>query len=70
MRRSKLLKKKVSYNLHWCSTIAYIQTIILPVVLYGCESWSLILREERVLRMSENREWRRIFGLRRNEVTG
>jgi hypothetical protein len=45
-------------------------TIILPVVLYGCETWSLTLREERRLRIFENRVLRRIFGLNRDEVTG
>ena len=44
--------------------------IILPVVLYGCETWSLILREERKLRVFENIVLRRIFGPRRVEVTG
>jgi len=44
--------------------------IILPVVLYGCETWSLTLREERKLRVSENMVLRIIFGPRRNEVTG
>ena len=44
--------------------------IILPVVLYGCETWSLILREERKLRVIENMVFRRIFGPRRGEVTG
>jgi hypothetical protein len=41
-------------------------TIILPVVLYGCETWSLTLREERRLRMFENRVLRRIFGPKRD----
>ena len=45
------------------------RTMILPVVLYGCETWSLILREERRLRV-ENRVLRRIFGPKRDEVTG
>jgi hypothetical protein len=45
-------------------------TIILPVVLYGCETWSLTLREERRLRVLENMVLRRIFGPRRDEVTG
>ena len=45
------------------------RTIILPVVLYGCETWSLTLREERRLRAFENRVPRRIFGHRGNEVT-
>ena len=44
--------------------------IILPVVLYGCEVWSLTLREERKLRVFENMVLRRIFGTRRDEVTG
>ena len=41
------------------------RTIILPVVLYGCETWSLALREERKLRVVENMVLRRIFGPRR-----
>ena len=45
------------------------RTIILPVVFYGCETWSLTLREERRLRVFENRVLRRIFGRRRDEVT-
>ena len=40
--------------------------IILPVVLYGCETWSLTLREERRLRVFENRVLRRIFGPKRD----
>jgi hypothetical protein len=46
------------------------KTIILPVVLNGCETWSLTLREEHVLRVFENRVLRRIFGPERDEVTG
>jgi hypothetical protein len=46
------------------------KTLILPVVLYGCETWSLTLREEHRLRLFENRVLRRIFGPRRDEVTG
>jgi hypothetical protein len=46
------------------------KTIILPVVLYGCETWSLKLREEHRLRVFENRVLRRIFGPKRDEVTG
>jgi len=46
------------------------RTIILPVVLYGCETWSLTLREKRRLRVFENRVLRRIFGPKRDEVTG
>jgi len=44
--------------------------IILPVVLYGCEAWSLILREERKMRVFENMVLRRIFGPGGDEVTG
>ena len=46
------------------------RTIILLFVLYGCETWSLTLREERRLRAFENRVLRRIFGPKRDEVTG
>jgi hypothetical protein len=45
------------------------RTIILPVVLYGCETWSLTLGEKRRLRVFENRVLRRIFGPKRDEVT-
>jgi len=44
--------------------------LISPVVLYGCETWSLTLREERRLRVFENKVLRRIFGPKRDEVTG
>ena len=46
------------------------RSIFLPVVLYGCETWSLTLREERKLRLFENMVLRRIFGPRSDEVTG
>jgi len=46
------------------------RTIILHVVLYGCEAWSLTLREEHRLRVFENRAMRRIFGPKRDEITG
>jgi len=46
------------------------RTIILPVVLYGWETWSLTLRVERRLRVFENRVLRRVFGPKRDEVTG
>ena len=42
----------------------------MPVVLYGCETWSLALREERRLRVFENRVLRKVFGPKRDEVTG
>jgi len=43
--------------------------MILPVVLYGCETWSMTLREERRLRVFESRVLRGIFGPKRDEVT-
>ena len=46
------------------------RTVILPVVLYGCETWSLTLREERRLRVFENRVLRGVFGPKWDEVTG
>ena len=51
-------------------SMLFSRTIILPVVLYGCETWSLTFREERKLRLFENMMLRRIFGPRRDEVTG
>jgi len=59
---SSLLSKNIKINIH--------RTIILPVVMYGCETWSLTLREERGLKVFENRVLRGIFGPKRNEVTG
>jgi hypothetical protein len=44
------------------------KTTILPLVLYGCETWSLTLREEHRLRMFDNRVLRRVFGPERDEV--
>ena len=46
------------------------RNIILSVDLYGCETWSFALREERRLRFFENRVLRRKFGPKRDEVTG
>jgi hypothetical protein len=45
------------------------RTTILPVFVYGCETWSLTLREKRRVRVFENRVFRRIFGPKRGEVT-
>jgi len=61
-----LYSRLLSINLR----IKIYRTIILPVVLCECETWSLTLREERKLRVSENMMLRRIFGPRRDEVTG
>jgi len=52
------------------SKIKIYRTTILPVVLYGCETWSLTLWEERKLRVFENMVLRRIFGPRKDEVKG
>ena len=57
-----MLSKKLKIKIY--------RTIILPFVLYGCETWSLTLREESRLRMFENRVLRRVFGSKRDEVTG
>jgi len=59
---SSLLSKKLKIKIY--------RTIILPVGLYGCETWSLTVREERRLRVFENRVLRRVFGPKREEVTG
>ena len=59
---SNLLSKKLKIKVY--------KTLILPVVLSGCETWSLTLREERRLRAFENRVLSRVFGPKRDEVTG
>jgi hypothetical protein len=48
----------------------HLHKTILPIVLYGCETWSLTLREDHSLRVFENRVLRKIFGPKRVEVTG
>jgi len=68
--RPDRLKFCVIFILYTQFKIKIYRTIILPVVLYGCETWSLTLREERRLRVFENRVLRRIFGPKRDEVTG
>jgi hypothetical protein len=52
------------------TSVKIYKSIILPVVLYVCETWSLTLREEHRLRVFENRVLRRIIGPKRDEVTG
>jgi hypothetical protein len=59
---SRLLSNKLKIRIY--------KTIILPVVLYGCKTWSLTLIEEHRLRVFENRVLRRIFRPKRDEVTG
>ena len=56
---SSLLSKKLKINVY--------RTVILPVVLYGFETWSLTLKEEHRLRMFENRVLRKIYGPKREE---
>jgi hypothetical protein len=61
----------------FCLPVCYLKikikiyrTVILPYVFYGCETWSITLREECRLRLFENSVLRRIFGPKRDEVTG
>jgi len=61
---SSLLSTKLKIKLYRTTRI------ILPVVLYGCEIWSLTLRKERRMRVFENRVLRRVFGPKGDEVTG
>jgi hypothetical protein len=63
--QSKIFCLPVSYKKNLKNKIY--QTVILTVVLYGCETWSLTLREEQRLRVFENRVLRRIFGPEREE---
>jgi hypothetical protein len=56
--------------LSWNVKVKIYKTIILPVVLYGCKTWSLTVREERRQRVFENSVLRRIFGPKSDEVTG
>jgi hypothetical protein len=53
-----------------CLPLYYPEIQILPAVLYGCETWSLILTKKRTLRVFENKVPRNIFGPKRDEVTG
>jgi hypothetical protein len=59
---SRLLPKNIKIETY--------ETIIFPVILYGCETWSLISREEHRLKIFENRVLRRKFGPKRNEMAG
>ncbi|KAJ4439144.1 hypothetical protein ANN_15101 [Periplaneta americana] len=59
---SSLLSKKLKVRIY--------KTVILPVVLYGCETWTLTLREEQRLKVFENKVLRKIFVAKRDEVTG
>jgi hypothetical protein len=59
---SRLLSEDIKFKIY--------RTIILPVFFHGYETWLLILREKHRLRVLENRVLRRIFGLKRDEVTG
>jgi len=78
--KSRLRSRSACYHLvqnllssRWLSKnlkMKIYRTIVLPVVLYGCETWSLTLWDEKKLRVFENMVLRRIFGPRRDEVTG
>jgi len=59
---SSLLSKHLKIKIH--------RNVILPAVLYGCETWSLTLREELRLKLYENRVLRGILGSKRDEVSG
>jgi hypothetical protein len=59
---SSLLLKNFKIRIH--------KTIVFPVVMYGCEIWSLTLREEHKVRVFENRVLKRIFGSKRDKVMG
>ena len=61
MLSSRLLSKKLKVKTY--------KTIVLPVVLYGCKTWSLTLREEHRLRVFENKVHRKIFGAKKDEIT-
>jgi hypothetical protein len=56
-----LLSKNIKTNIY--------RTVIFPYVLYGCETWSPTFREERMLRVFENRVLRKVLGFRRDEMT-
>jgi hypothetical protein len=56
-----LISKNVNYKIY--------KIIILPVVLYGCETWTMTLRKKRRLRVFENRVLRKIFGPKKDNVT-
>jgi hypothetical protein len=58
---SRLLSRNVKVKIY--------KTIILPFVLYGCETWTLTLREDHGLRVFDYRVLRRMFGAKRDEVT-
>ncbi|KAJ4449913.1 hypothetical protein ANN_01320 [Periplaneta americana] len=60
--KTSLLSKNLKVKIY--------KTVILPVVLYGCETWALTFREEQRLRVFENKVLRKIFGAKRDEVTG
>jgi hypothetical protein len=62
MLSSRVLSKNINIRIY--------KIIILPLVVYGCKTWSLTLEEEHRLRVFENRVLRRIFGPKRDEVTG
>ena len=64
------VQNRLSSNLTKNLKIKIYRAVILPLVLYGCETWSLTFQEERILRVFENRVVRRIFWPKRDKVTG
>jgi hypothetical protein len=64
------IKKKLNISNNMNVKNKIYKITIFPVVLYGCENWSLTLKEEHRLRVFENRVLRRIFGRKRDEVVG
>jgi len=59
---SRLISRKLVLKIY--------RTVILPVILYGCESWSTTLADKHKLRVFENKVLRKIYGLKRDEMTG
>ena len=58
---SQLLSKNIKLKIH--------ETVLLPVILYVCETWTLTLREEKRLTVFKNKVLRKIFGLKRDDQT-
>jgi hypothetical protein len=66
-----LIKEDIKRRLNSGNALYHlVQNLILPLFLYGCETWSPSLREEHRLRVFKDKVLRRIFGMRRDEVTG
>ncbi|KAJ4448248.1 hypothetical protein ANN_10262 [Periplaneta americana] len=70
VRRSFLADVRIMSVLSKKLKVGIYKTVILPIDLYGCETWNLTLREEHRLRVFENKVFRKIFGAKRNKATG